>query len=220
MKGPAEIAHYFDRKTGNPTYRPAVRGVIVGSFFEDAEEAQGAAEEYLGKLQNKALPFFSERELGIDDECRMQAEVCFDKDLRLDSILHIGSLIATDAFETRYPEPSLQAFMEWVGNPSANIDPSLTALVPQIDPEDEDEDEFHLVLGEHLRYEGFNGFLIHAATPRRSYDADGNGCNLSWGWYKTTWVYGENFERAFKAAEAWVDRMIEEDKASAKEKSE
>lgn len=100
-KGPVEFATYCNIENGSMSYAPTVRGIRVGNRMEDSDKVLEVAEAFFQKLQTESLPVLDERALGIDGECLKQAELCYDKDLRIENVLHLGSLLSTDAFEGR-----------------------------------------------------------------------------------------------------------------------
>ncbi|AMO55969.1 hypothetical protein GZ77_07305 [Endozoicomonas montiporae] len=216
-KGPAEVAQFFNIKTEKESFAPAVRGVRIAGTTEDINKAQKYAEEFLDKLQQEDLPVLDEYSLGIDGSSVTQAETCYEKDLRIEGVLHLGSLLATDAFEGRCLENLHDEFIDILISESIEIEESMKPLRPSFDDEELNDDVGSLV-ADFLLSHNFQGFAVYISCPVKKYHSD-TSASYSWGWKRTSWVYGESFEEAFKNATAWADRMkqIDLDKFKAKQ---
>ncbi|MET4817793.1 hypothetical protein [Endozoicomonas lisbonensis] len=201
-KGPAEVANYWNTESEKETFAPVIRGVLIGNPIDSASNALTLAEKELHKLKQQELPTLDERTLGIDGECVKQAEVCYDKELRIDGILHIGSLLATDVFESRWLDGLVESFADHLSDDPEYLQESMLPLQPKT----EEDAEFNECLAEHLHFHNFQGFALKASSPVKKYDSC-DSASFSWGHVRFAWFYGESFEEAFNLAREWVDRM-------------
>ncbi len=214
-KGPAHINNYFNIENFTQSFAPYVRGVRVGSPLPDAEEALEKAEAFLQMLQEKEdLPVLDERSLGIDGACIAQADSCYERTLRIEGVLHIGSLLVTEAFENNYFDGLLEAFIETLSESGPQIHSSLKDYSLNLTNEDTyDIGDFAEAIAEKFMMANAKGFAINACVPVKTYDSD-TSYSSGWGYTHYTWVYGESFEEAFAHAEEWADRMDKEDRAA------
>ncbi|WBA86503.1 hypothetical protein [Endozoicomonas sp. GU-1] len=210
-KGPVEFATYCNIENGSMSYAPTVRGIRVGNRMEDSDKVLEVAEAFFQKLQTESLPVLDERALGIDGECLKQAELCYDKDLRIENVLHLGSLLSTDAFEGRHFDGAMEAFIDTLIDPDLNLEPSMQPLRTDLDDEELDDYGAGNCIAEHLLHKNIQGFALQARRPVFTWHSE-TSKGFSWGWTRSAWVYGESFEEAFVNAVAWADRMEEFEK--------
>ncbi len=208
-KGPAEVKMFFDRETGDLSFAPAVRWLQVGETVENIDKAQKYAEDFLGELQKEDLPILQERSLGIDGSCVMQTEICFEKNLRIEGIIHLGSLLATKAFESRCFENLHDEFIDALVYEGVEVEASMKPLRPSFNNEDVAND-LNSFVADYLISNSFYGFAVSISCPVKRYYSK-ISAGYSWGHKHKSWVYGESFEEAFKYATAWVHRMNKKD---------
>ena len=204
-KGPAEVAMLFNFKTGKETFAPVIRGVRIGGAVESSDQALSSAQSYLEKLQSEDLPELDECALGITGECVRQSEICFEKNLRIEGILHIGSLLATDVFQRRWLDHLQEYFLSHLSDrESEELHPSVRPLKPEMT--DDEEIPFNECLMEHLNDNNHMGYALLVSTPVMTYHSE-SSASFSWGYTQTHWVYAESVDAAFSLAEEWVDQM-------------
>lgn len=128
------------------------------------------------------------------------ANRAYEQVLRVDKVIHLA--VANDGNECT---DDLRAFFD--DSPED---------VERLFKFDASDDELWVFL-EHLVNERFDGFLICAAAPVRKYHPDGVGASLSWGYYRTRWLYAETYEEALEQAFAWAAEKAAEDRSKSEE---
>ena len=114
--------------------------------------------------------------------------------LRVLQVADLGTLLATDAFESHEPD-AVQAFLD-DAQPGAHrsVEPIYQAL----------DTLGHESMHEVLYQGGFHGLLMLVATPLRKHFS--KKCSTySWSNYYTGWVYGATYEQAWKQAVDWAE---------------
>lgn len=216
-RGPATVAPVANIRTGETGFAPMLRGCRTDASLPDADAAQRLAEQRLAELQASVQPFTDEEEraLGIDGRCLQQAELCEQHDLRIEAVLHLGSLLYTEALEeSRFGDEPLEHLLDVLCDPGLQLHSSLAALVPpRLHEAEADDDSVEGVLADYWIHHGICGFALQISTPVRRYHSNRfNSWSASWGHKVIAWVYGESFEQAFEHALAWVKEEIEQQK--------
>jgi hypothetical protein len=212
---------------------PALRGIRVGEHVATPEEAVAAAGAVRLRLLVEPLEPVDEAELGIDDEAIRIADMMERSGARIETILHIGSMMDDDGrgpvFEAvagivmgirsarravRPPAPLL----EGVDPRSAPVAERLPEVVEDLPllrrladmegrPSRAEIAEELMMLTHDL---GALGFLVEVSVPQHVPHADGAGASIHGGVRTTGWRYASTFAVAAARAAQWADDRIDE----------
>lgn len=140
-----------------------------------------------------------------------RAEQAYDHELRTLQVVDMAAVLGTEQFDTAHLDEPLDSFVEaLLERPFQH--PSLEALGLMLGypgwEKDEDEEE-----AEHARQvlcenayradkAGFHGLGVQFGTPVRKY-LSANSYRSSFGHMRTTWIYADSFEQAWKLGVEW-----------------
>ena len=184
-----EYRQALDRETRSTVYLPALRSVVVrrnssehsyATSKEALEESRAIREQWLEEI--KGDPALDEKALGIDGNVGWQMHEAEDATMRIESVVHIGNLLATDMDTDAGRE-----LIDDLCYPNRNVHPSMKPLLP---PHAEnldglDDEEAKEIVVEHLMDNGCLGIAIQAATPVKTAQDGGRAYSYSWGHYQT-----------------------------------
>lgn len=125
---------------------------------------------------------------------------------RVESLIYIPGAVAD-------PECCPESFDEWVEDSLFDSEKTLLSQLPALRP----------FIGGALNpkevayaLRNTDGFLVHAATPVRSYRGRGSGAFLySWGNYYTEWLYAATEADIARVVAEWAAQRAAEDHAKA-----
>lgn len=81
---------------------------------------------------------------------------------------------------------------------------------------DESEEEWIEVFMDWQNLAGKWGFVIQFARPVMDWSPDLRGAGFSWGYYNTTWVYGDTLAQAVARGKKWAKEREAAEKAKVK----
>ncbi len=129
----------------------------------------------------------------------------FDATLRVEEILHIGTMAADDSLPSR-----LKDFLEEIEEEDLKI------MFPDISKWVVDEigtREFSDAFREWAIQKNKYGFIVQFATPVKKWSKDKKSASYSWGYYNTKWLYADTFETALESGMKWAEETRAEEKA-------
>lgn len=215
-KGPIEIGTFGDPSSNlKHTYRPFIRGVLVGSHHEDPKAANAEAEKILAEIKARPFEYVDEEALGIGTSHQTLMDRMDEATVAVETILHLGALVASgdkrnDAFEDfiqDFDEHTVKALKESL--PFVGKFWEVLQKEDRMDDDEENAAEFLQVACD----SGLLGFLVQVAHPVMEYEKSGKSASFSWGHYNTAWVYGESMPEVVGKAIVWAEKL---DKAARK----
>lgn len=148
-----------------------------------------------------------------------RAEQAYNCELRTMQVVDMASVLGTEQFDASHLDDPLDSFLDaLLDRPFRHS--SLEALGSMLGhpgwERDQDEDE-----AEHARQvlcdnayradrEGFHGLGVQFGTPVRKY-LSASSYSASFGYMRTTWVYADTFEQAWKLGLEWAISQHEKD---------
>ena len=131
---------------------------------------------------------------------------CFERTVRADLIVHLGSMCADEPFpdiikdELFFDIDSAEDLKEVLG---------IEDLPEYIAQHFNGEEWTELVFS--LAEIGLKGFFVKVATPSHAYRSE-TSASYSWGNYYYCWFYGHTFESALKRGFEWAEKQREKEK--------
>ncbi|WP_375592141.1 hypothetical protein [Chitiniphilus eburneus] len=205
--GPVEARTLLNGETRAETYQSVVRGIVVGHEFETHDDAFQHGEGYLQALRFQfGNLILNERALGIDDTNLSIAEQCEEATVRVETILHLGSMVIDydvlpealcdllEDLDQATADALAQDGLSWL--PAALCDAEGDAA-----DESFTGDLVEAFVDGVFRHHTF-GFLVRVTQPilRRVWQGGGS---YTWGFLTTRWFYGEHYEDIMALAVAW-----------------
>lgn len=212
---------------------PALRGIKVGEHVATPEEAVAAADAVRRRLLNEPLEIVDEAALGIDGEAIAIADMMERAGARIETILHIGSMLDDDGRGPVFEAVAgivmdIRAARRAV-RPAAplldGVDPQAKAFAERL-PEVVEDLPLLLRLadmeGRPSRVDladelmtlthdfGALGFLVEVSVPKHVPHTDGVGASINAGVRTTGWRYASTFAVAAARAAEWAEARIDE----------
>lgn len=132
---------------------------------------------------------------------KQRCEAAFNATVRMQHVVDLASLHASEAFEVRLDGPAEDMVDDLLGD-DCKIHPSMEQL--QVLVRQADEDGGTAILGDLLYHHNVLGLVVNFATPVMTKTGK-DSYTYSWGYTQSMWVYAETYDAAWKLGVAWAE---------------
>lgn len=142
---------------------------------------------------------------------RTRCDQAFESNLRVQAVVDLASMHATDAFEGSLDRP-VEDLIDDLLEKERKHHPSTVELRKVVQEANEDTIG---ILGELLYHRNLLGLAVQFATPVMTRTSK-TSWSFSWGYYQTEWIYAESYDEAWKLGLAWSEKCRAESKKAEK----